>query len=87
MCGGVALYLVGLAAFRLRILGELSYGRLLVALALIVLFAVGGGLPAWAIGAGIALLVGALCVGEVLVAPSGDGTAVTPVSRGAEPAG
>jgi low temperature requirement protein LtrA len=87
MCGGVALYLVGLAAFRLRILGELSYGRLLVALALIVLFAVGGGLPAWAIGAGIALLVGALCVGEVLVAPSGDGTAVTPVSPGAERAG
>jgi len=87
MCGGAALYLAGLAAFRLRILGEHSYGRLLVALALMVLFAVGGGLPAWAIGAGIAALVGALCVGEVLTAPSADGAAVTPASSGVEPAG
>jgi low temperature requirement protein LtrA len=66
MCGGAALYLIGLAAFRWRILGEHSYGRLAVALGLVVLFAVGGGLPAWVIGAGIAALMGALCVGEVM---------------------
>lgn len=64
MCCGAALYLVGLAAFRLRILGEHSFGRLLVAVALMVLYAVGGGLPAWGIGAGIAALMAGLCVGE-----------------------
>ena len=68
MCGGAAVYLVGLAAFRLRILGEHSFGRLLVALAMLVLFAAGGGLPAWAIGAGIAALMAALCAGEVMLA-------------------
>jgi low temperature requirement protein LtrA len=68
MCGGVAVYLIGLAAFRLRILGEHSVGRLLVAVALLVLFAAGGELPAWAVGAGIAALMAALCVGEVVVA-------------------
>jgi low temperature requirement protein LtrA len=81
MCGGVAIYLVGLAAFRLRILGEHSLGRLLVALALLVLYAVGGGLPAWAIGVGIAALMGALCAGEVMV------SAVRPGSPGDERAG
>ncbi len=68
MCGGAALYLVGLAAFRLRILGEHSFGRLLVALAMIVLYVAGGGLPAWTIGAGIAALMAALCAGEVMQA-------------------
>jgi len=87
MCGGVALYLIGLAAFRLRILGEHSYGRLAVALALVVLFAAGGGLPAWAIGAGIAALVGALCAGEALMAASGEGASVRTASPGAERAG
>jgi low temperature requirement protein LtrA len=68
MCGGAALYLIGLAAFRLRILGERSYGRLLVAVALLILYAAGGALPAWAIGAGIAALMAGLCAGEVLLA-------------------
>jgi hypothetical protein len=92
MCGGAALYLAGLAAFRLRILGEHSYGRLLVALALMVLFAAGGGLPAWAIGAAIAALMGALCVGEVLQTeahriPADPPVQVRPASPGAERAG
>jgi low temperature requirement protein LtrA len=64
MCGGTALYLIGLAAFRLRMLGELGVGRLLVAVALLVLYAVGGGLPAWTIGALVAALVGGLCAVE-----------------------
>jgi low temperature requirement protein LtrA len=87
MCGGVALYLIGLAAFRLRILGERSYGRLAVALGLVVLFAAGGGLPAWAIGAGIAALVGALCAGEALMVASGEGASVRTASPRAERAG
>ena len=70
MCGGAAVYLIGLAAFRLRILGEHSVGRLLVALLMLLLFAAGGGLPAWVIGAGIAALMAALCTGEVMVARS-----------------
>jgi low temperature requirement protein LtrA len=65
MCGGAAVYLVGLAAFRLRMLGEHSVGRLLVAVCLLVLYAAGGGLPAWTIGAGTAALMAALCAGEV----------------------
>jgi low temperature requirement protein LtrA len=66
MCGGVALYLVGLAAFRLRMLGEHSVGRLLVAVGLLVLYAAGGGLPGWAISAATAALIAGLCVSEVL---------------------
>jgi low temperature requirement protein LtrA len=91
MCGGVAVYLVGLAAFQWRILGERSYGRLLVALALLVLFAAGGGLPAWVIGAGVAALMAALCAGETLLSqarvPPEDTPSLRPASPGAEHAG
>jgi hypothetical protein len=65
MCSGVAVYLIGLAAFRLRILGQRAYGRLLTAGALIVLYFVSGGIPAWAVGALIAGLIVALCASEV----------------------
>jgi low temperature requirement protein LtrA len=68
MCGGTAVYLIGLAAFRLRILGEHSSGRLLVAVALFGLYAVSGGIPAWIVGALIASLMAVLCVGEVVMA-------------------
>jgi hypothetical protein len=91
MCGGAALYLVGLAAFRLRILGEHSFGRMLVAVAMIVLYAAGGGLPAWTIGAGIAVLMAGLCAGEVMLAHARadeDAEAeVRPGAPGAERAG
>jgi low temperature requirement protein LtrA len=65
MCGGVALYLVGLTAFRLRMLREPSYGRLVIALALMVLYLVSGGFPAWLVGALIAALLAGLCAAEV----------------------
>ena len=65
MCGGVAIYLIGLAAFRLRMLGERSYGRVLTALALMVLYLISGGLPAWVVGALIAALLGVLCAAEM----------------------
>jgi low temperature requirement protein LtrA len=68
MCAGTAVYLIGIAAFRLRILGERSAGRALVAVALVGLYAVSGGIPAWAVGALIAALMAALCVGEALTA-------------------
>jgi low temperature requirement protein LtrA len=70
-CGGVALYLVGIAAFRLRLLGEHSPGRLSVAVAMLVLFAVGSGIASWLITLISALLVLVLCVGELLLTASG----------------
>jgi low temperature requirement protein LtrA len=66
LCAGVAIYLVGLAAFRLRIAGEWSSGRLVVAAALIALYALGGSIPAWTVAGGISVLIGALCFGEAL---------------------
>jgi low temperature requirement protein LtrA len=64
LCGGVALYLLGHVIFRLRLLGELGREKLVVALALIVLYAVGGGLPGWVMAAAIAVLLTCLCVAE-----------------------
>ena len=64
LCGGVAIYLVGLAAFRLRITGERTPGKIVAAIALLALFVLGGSIPAWVIAAGIAALVGFLCVAE-----------------------
>jgi low temperature requirement protein LtrA len=66
MCGGVAVYLLGLAAFRLRMFGELSWGPLVVAAALFALYALGGSIPAWTVGAAIAAMVGALGAFESL---------------------
>ena len=65
-CGGVALYLVGVSAFRLRMLGELSRGRVGVAGALLVLFAVLKSAPAWTVGAGVTALIVGLCALESL---------------------
>jgi low temperature requirement protein LtrA len=60
-CGGVALYLLGVSAFRLRMLGEFSRGRIAVAGALLVLFAAGGGIPAWTTTAAVTVLIVGLC--------------------------
>jgi len=65
-CGGVALYLAGVSGFRLRLLGERSPGRLLVAVAMLVLFAVGSGLPAWLTTLLSAVLVLSLCAAELV---------------------
>jgi low temperature requirement protein LtrA len=64
LCGGVALYLVGTAAFSLRLLGSLPRGQLAVAAALLALYAVGGDIPAWLVAAGVAALLGVLCAAE-----------------------
>jgi low temperature requirement protein LtrA len=65
-CGGVALYLLGVSAFRLRMLGQFSRGRVAVAGALLVLAAAGGGIPAWTTTAAVTLLVVGLCAFESL---------------------
>jgi low temperature requirement protein LtrA len=65
-CGGVALYLAGVSAFRLRMLGEFSRGRLGVAGGLLALFAVTASAPAWTVGAGVTVLVVGLCALESL---------------------
>jgi low temperature requirement protein LtrA len=64
LCGGVAMYLVGHAAFALRMVGEAEYGKLAVAAGLLALYAVGGGLAAWLLAVAVAVLVGVLCVVE-----------------------
>ncbi len=64
LCGGVALYLVALAGFRLRLHGDHSPGRLLTAAAVLALGLLGGGLPGWALAAGTAVLLGTLCAVE-----------------------
>ena len=64
LCVGVALYLLGNVGFRLRMVGELSYEKVVVAGALLVVYALGADLPAWAVAAAITLLVGVLCVLE-----------------------
>jgi low temperature requirement protein LtrA len=64
LCGGVAVYLLGLSGFRWRIAGEMGSARLLAAVILVALAAAGGAIPAWTIAAGCALIVGILCVTE-----------------------
>jgi low temperature requirement protein LtrA len=70
-CGGVALYLVGLAAFRLRISGRIAYGRPLAAVSVLILYAVSGSWSAWLIPAAIAIVMGVLCWAEVVGGPRG----------------
>ncbi len=64
LCGGVALYLVGTSAFSLRLLGALPHRQLIVAVALLALYAVGGSFPAWVVAGGVTVLMGGLCVAE-----------------------
>ncbi len=70
LCGGVALYLLGHLAFRWRLVGTIAYRLALTAVALLVLFAVGGGLPAWSVTGATAVLIGGLCVAEAMMDPS-----------------
>jgi low temperature requirement protein LtrA len=67
-CGGVAIYLVGVSAFRLRLLGEHSPARLSVAVALLVLAAIGSAFAAWLITLLTAVLILSLCAGELVFA-------------------
>ena len=66
LCGGVALYLVGHAAFRLRMVRRLNVAELVTAVALLALFAVGDGIAAWLLVGIVAALVLGLCVVEAV---------------------
>jgi low temperature requirement protein LtrA len=61
LCGGVALYLLGTALFVLRMIGRVEYEKLAVAVGLLALYAIAGGIAAWAVAAAVAALLGALC--------------------------
>jgi low temperature requirement protein LtrA len=62
LCGGVAAYLVGHAVFRLRMVRRIHYPELIAAALSVVVFAVTGGLPGWAVAAVLTLVL-ALLVG------------------------
>jgi low temperature requirement protein LtrA len=61
LCGGIALYLSGLVAFRLRLLGKLDVADAVAAIAVLAIFAATGGAAAWltelAVTAVLAILV------------------------------
>jgi low temperature requirement protein LtrA len=61
LCGGVALYLVGHAAFVLRVLGTIRYQELLAATAILAFWALSGQLAAWCIGSAVAAILAILC--------------------------
>jgi low temperature requirement protein LtrA len=63
-CGGVALYLVGHIAFALRMVGALGVEKLVVAALLLALYAVSGGLAAWALAGVVTAMLVALCAVE-----------------------
>jgi low temperature requirement protein LtrA len=67
LCGGVALYLAGHVAFRLRIAGTVDYEKLAAAAAVLVVFALGADLRAWAVAAAVAVVLVILCARETLL--------------------
>jgi low temperature requirement protein LtrA len=64
LCAGVAIYLLGHLAFRWRLLGAIAWGKAVCAAGLMLLFAVGGGLPGWALVGIVAALIATLCLSE-----------------------
>jgi low temperature requirement protein LtrA len=81
LCGGVAVYLLGHVAFRLRMVGELGYEKLLVAVLLVVLYAVSGELSAWSVAAAVTALLVALCIAETIPRVSISATPIPSSSR------
>jgi low temperature requirement protein LtrA len=66
LCGGLAVFLLGNVAFRLRMVGAIGYAKLAGAAALLALSGLGGGLAAlWVLAAATLVLV-ALCALETL---------------------
>ena len=64
LCGGIALYLLGHAAFRLRLSGAVNPEKLVIAGALLALFALGSELPAWCVLSVATALLATLCALE-----------------------
>ncbi|MEA2190236.1 MAG: hypothetical protein QOI73_357 [Solirubrobacteraceae bacterium] len=66
LCGGVAIYLLGNAGFRLRIAGTVAYAKLAGAAGLLAVFALGGGLSATWLMAQVTAVLALLCAMETL---------------------
>jgi low temperature requirement protein LtrA len=66
LCGGLAAYLLGHVAFRLRLAGSVGYEKTVTAVALLALYALGSGLEGWVLLAVIAALMVALCAVETV---------------------
>jgi low temperature requirement protein LtrA len=66
LCGGVALYLLGNVAFRLRMVGAVGYAKLGGAVAVLAVFALGGQLSALWVTALATLVLATLCTLETL---------------------
>jgi low temperature requirement protein LtrA len=64
LCGGVALYLAGHAAFRLRMTGNLEVAKVIAAAAMLVVFAITGGADAWVPAVLVTLVLAALTFRE-----------------------
>jgi low temperature requirement protein LtrA len=64
LCGGVALYLAGHIAFGLRMMGAFSRPKAIAALACLAVYALAGGLPAWATAGIVAAVLGLLVIRE-----------------------
>jgi low temperature requirement protein LtrA len=64
LCGGVALYLAGHAAFRLRMTGALEPAKLAAAVAALVVFALTGSADAWVTALGVTAVLTALTIRE-----------------------
>jgi low temperature requirement protein LtrA len=64
LCGGVALYLTGHVGFRWRLAGTIEREKVVVAAALLVVFAAGSGIDAWVLAAIVAALMAGLCAIE-----------------------
>jgi low temperature requirement protein LtrA len=68
LCGGVALYLVGHVAFRLRMVGSVGWEKLVAAAALLALYVIGAEWPAWALEGAVVALLGGMCAFETVSA-------------------
>jgi low temperature requirement protein LtrA len=66
LCGGVALYLAGHAAFRLRLTGAINYPELAASALCLVVFGAAGGLAGWATTGVLVLVVGLLVASETI---------------------
>jgi hypothetical protein len=64
LCGGVALYLTGHAAFRLRMTGQLEVAKLAAVLGVMVVFVVTGSAAAWITAVGVAVVLLLLTIRE-----------------------
>ena len=64
MCGGVALYLVGHAAFRLRMTASLETAKVAAAVAVLLVFGITGDTDAWVTALGITVVLAALTFQE-----------------------